>query len=108
MPTIPLASRQTHPGVVARVELLSHGGDVLHQELVPLPLEGDLVHVDVNGGHVFIAALDAVVLEGSVGRESKMAPRLPHSDTQALDSPLPLDLVQDATLCVCVGSCRCP
>ena len=60
-----LPSRPAHPGVVAGVELLCHGRDVLHQELVPLPLKADLVHVDVDGGHVFVAALDAAVLEAT-------------------------------------------
>lgn len=55
--------RRAHPGVVAWVEFLRHGGDVLHQELVPLPLKVDLVHVDVDGWHVFVATLDAVVLD---------------------------------------------
>lgn len=59
--------RGAHPGVVAGVELLRHGGDVLHQELVPLPLKVDLVHVDVDGRHVLVAALDAVVLETTEG-----------------------------------------
>lgn len=72
--------RQTHPGVVARVELLCHGCDVLHQELVPLPLKGDLVHVDVDSGDVFIAALDAIVLEVTTESEPKMAPGLPCLD----------------------------
>lgn len=80
----PPPPRQTHPGVVARVELLCHGRDVLHQELVPLPLEGDLVHVDVDSGDVFIATLDAVVLEMTTESEPQMAPRLPCSDTLAL------------------------
>lgn len=62
-PSSLLHPRRTHPGVVARVEFLRHGGDVLHQELVPLPLKVDLVHVDVNGWHVFVATLDAVVLD---------------------------------------------
>lgn len=98
MPSIPHPAapppprRQTHPGVVARVELLRQGRDVLHQELVPLPLEGDLVHVDVDSGNVFIAALDAVVLETTTESEPKMAPRLPCSDTLALTHFFPLDL----------------
>lgn len=58
-----LHPRHTHPGIIAWVELLGHGGDVLHQELVPFPLEADLVHVDVDGWYVFVATLDAVVLE---------------------------------------------
>lgn len=95
MPTIPdpAASRQTHPGVVTRVQLLCHGGDVLHQELVPLPLEGDLVHVDVNSGHVFITTLDTGVLE--VTRERiEDGTQTPKPDTQSF----PLTLVQDRTL----------
>ena len=30
---------------------------------MPFPLEADLVHVDVDGWYVFVATLDAVVLE---------------------------------------------
>lgn len=56
---------------------------------MPLPLEGDLVHVDVDSGDVFIAALDAVVLEVTMDSEPKMAPGLPGSGS---DSFLPLDL----------------
>lgn len=62
LPSAWLPPSHAHPGVVAGVELLRHGGNVLHQELVPLPLKVDLVHVDVNGRHVFVATLDAVVL----------------------------------------------
>lgn len=67
LPPSQLPPRHAHPGVVAGVELLRHGGDVLHQELVPLPLKADLVHVDVDGRHVFVAALDAAVLEMTEG-----------------------------------------
>lgn len=30
---------------------------------MPFPLKANLVHVNVNGGNVFIATLDAVVLQ---------------------------------------------
>lgn len=56
-----------HLGVVARVHLLCDGRDVLQQELVPLLLKVDLVHVDVDGGHVLVAALDPRVLRGGAG-----------------------------------------
>lgn len=61
-------SRKAHPGVVARVHLHCDGRDVLQEELVPLLLKVDLIHVDVDGGHVLVAALDPFVLSGKEER----------------------------------------
>lgn len=48
--------------VVPWIQFLRHWGDVLSQELEPLLLEADLVHVDVHGGDVLIAASQTLVL----------------------------------------------
>lgn len=47
---------------VSGVQLLRDGGDVVLQELEPLLLEADLVHVDVHGRHVLVAAGEPLVL----------------------------------------------
>ena len=43
-------------GVVTGIQFFSHRYDVVFEELEPLFLEADLVHVNVNGGHVLIAS----------------------------------------------------
>lgn len=54
---------RTYLGVVAWVEFLRHWGDVLSQELEPLFLKANLVHVDVHSGDVLIAAGKTLVLQ---------------------------------------------
>lgn len=52
----------SYPGVVAGKHFLCYRGDVIQEEFVPFLFIVDLIHVDIDGGHVLIAALDSVIL----------------------------------------------
>lgn len=62
-------------GVVSGVELLGDWGDVVLQELQPLLFVADLVHVDVHGGDVLVAAGETLVLLGH-RKEGQVSPPL--------------------------------
>lgn len=52
-----------YPGVVARIEFLSDRGNIIFEELEPLLLKADLVHVDIHSWDIFITASQTLILE---------------------------------------------
>lgn len=53
----------SYPGVVARIEFLSDRGNIIFEELEPLLLKADLVHVDIHSWDIFITASQTLILE---------------------------------------------
>lgn len=51
-----VARAVAHLGVVAWEQTLGHGSHICPQQLQPLVLIANLLHVDVHGGHVLIAS----------------------------------------------------
>lgn len=71
-----MAQYQSYPGVVAGEHFLCYRCYVLQQELMPFLLIVNLIHVDVDGGDVLVAALDSVVLKNkeSIRKYSSQGP----------------------------------
>lgn len=53
----------TYLWIVPRVEFFGDRDDVLSEELQPLLLKANLVHVDIHGGDVLIASGQTLVLD---------------------------------------------
>lgn len=82
---VPEQCLETYLWIVARVQFFGDRGDVLSEELQPLLLEADLVHVDIHGGDILIASGQTLVLDTNTQEalqdQSLGSASLSHKDT---------------------------